>query len=222
MAMDAALRAALLAVDCAALADADKALRVMDAGIRAVKPGAKLVGPARSVRCHEDFLAVIRGLDAAQAGDVLVVDTGGSRRAVVGELFSLEAARRGLAGIIVDGLVRDVRTLRELDLPVYARGLCPTSGTVRDLGKIGCTIVCGGVSVAPGDIVVADDDGVVVASEEHFIKILPAAREVERREAIVRERIAHGVGLIDMTNFNDHISRIERGEASRLAFRLDE
>jgi RraA family protein len=222
MAMDAALRAELLAVDCAALADADKSLRVLDAGIRAMKPGAKLVGPARTVRCHEDFLAVIRGLEAARPGEVLMVDTAGSRRAVVGELFSLEAARRGLAGIIVDGLVRDVRTLRELDLPVYARGLCPTSGTVRDFGAIDCPIVCGGVSVAPGDIVVADDDGVVVASAEHFIKILPAAREVERREAIVRERIAAGVGLIDMTNFSEHVARVARDEASRLAFRLEE
>ena len=101
--MDADLKLALLELDCASLADADKSIRVMDAGLRAINTGVKLVGVARTVRCHEDFLAVIRALDASQPCDVLIVDTQGSSRAVVGELFSLEATRRGLAGIIEIG-----------------------------------------------------------------------------------------------------------------------
>lgn len=220
--MDAALKQALLELDCASLADADKSLRVMDAGLRPINAGAKLVGVARTVRCHEDFLSVIRALAAAQPGEVLVVDTRGSRRAVVGELFSLEATRLGLAGIIVDGTVRDVRTLRTLALPVYARGLCPLSGTVRDLGLLQVPVNCGGVVVNPGDIVMGDDDGLLVGSAEELAALVPLAREIESRETEIRARMAAGRGLVSMTNLGEHVHALERGAASKLAFKLDD
>ncbi|MBK8958493.1 MAG: RraA family protein [Proteobacteria bacterium] len=220
--MDAELRQALLELDCASLADADKALRVMDVGLRAINTGVKLVGVARTVRCHEDFLAVIRALDAAVPGEVLVVDTQGSSRAVVGELFSMEAARRGLAGIIVDGPVRDVSTLRKLALPVYARGLCPMSGTIRELGALQVPVVCGGVAVKPGDIVVGDDDGLIVASAAEFRALLAAARAIEARETVVRARLDAGHDLISMITLAEHVDALQRGEPSKLAFKLDD
>ncbi|MBK6658720.1 MAG: RraA family protein [Proteobacteria bacterium] len=220
--MDAELRQALLELDCASLADADKALRVMDVGLRAINTGVKLVGVARTVRCHEDFLAVIRALDAAVPGEVLVVDTQGSSRAVVGELFSMEAARRGLAGIIVDGPVRDVSTLRKLALPVYARGLCPMSGTIRELGALQVPVVCGGVAVKPGDIVMGDDDGLIVASAAEFRALLPAARAIEARETVVRARLDAGHDLIAMITLAEHVDALQRGEPSKLAFKLDD
>ncbi len=220
--MDADLKLALLELDCASLADADKTIRVMDAGLRAINTGVKLVGVARTVRCHEDFLAVIRALDASQPGEVLIVDTQGSSRAVVGELFSLEATRRGLAGIIVDGPVRDVSTLRSLALPVYARGLCPVSGTIRELGALQVPVVCGGVVVNPGDIVMGDDDGVIVATAAEFRALVPAAREIEAREIEVCARMAAGRGLTSMITLAEHVEALQRGAASKLAFKLDE
>jgi RraA family protein len=220
--MDADLKQALLALDCASLADADKSMRVMDAGLRAVNSGVKLLGVARTVRCHEDFLAIIRALDASAPGDVLVVDPQGSRRAVVGELFSIEAARRGLAGIIVDGTVRDVHMLRTLALPVYARGLCPLSGTVRDLGSLQVPINCGGVVVNPGDIVMGDDDGIIVATADALAALIPLARDIETRETEVRARMAAGRGLVSMLNLAEHVGALERGLASKLAFKLDD
>ena len=220
--MDAALKQALLTLDCASLADADKTIRVMDAGLRAINTGVKLLGIARTVRCHEDFLAIIRALDTAQPGDVLVVDTQGSRRAVVGELFSIEAARRGLAGIIVDGTVRDVHMLRTLALPVYARGLCPLSGTVRDLGSLQIAITCGGVVVNPGDIVMGDDDGIIVATAGALASLVPLARDIEARETEVRARMAAGRGLVSMLNLAEHVNALERGASSKLAFKLDD
>lgn len=220
--MDADLKLALLELDCASLADADKSMRVMDAGLRAVNTGVKLVGVARTVRCHEDFLAVIRALDESQAGDVLVVDTQRSSRAVVGELFSLEATRRGLAGIIVDGPVRDVSTLRTLALPVYARGLCPASGTIRELGALQVPVVCGGVTVNPGDIVMGDDDGLIVATAAEFRALIAAARGIEAREIEVRARMAAGRGLTAMITLAEHVEALQRGVASKLAFKLDD
>ena len=220
--MDADLKLALLDLDCASLADADKSIRVMDVGLRAINSGVKLLGVARTVRCHEDFLAVIRALDASQPGEVLIVDTQGSSRAVVGELFSLEATRRGLAGIIVDGPVRDVSTLRTLALPVYARGRCPVSGTIGELGTLQVPVVCGGVVVNPGDIVMGDDDGLIVASAAQFRALIPAAREIEAREVEVRARMAAGHSLVSMITLAAHVDALQRGVASKLAFKLED
>ena len=145
-----------------------------------------------------------------------------SSRAVVGELFSMEAERRGLAGIIVEGPVRDVSTLRTLVLPVYARGLCPMSGTIRELGALQVPVVCGGVAVNPGDIVMGDDDGLLVASAAELRALIPAAREVEARELKVRALMAGGRSLTSMLSLSEHVEALQRGVASKLAFKLDE
>ncbi|MEM7543044.1 MAG: RraA family protein, partial [Pseudomonadota bacterium] len=128
---DTQLLARLRHLDAASLADADKSIAVMDTGLRPVAPGLKMVGYARTVQCENDFLAVIQALDEAQENEVLVVDSRGSDRAVVGELFSGEAKRRGLSGIVVDGLVRDTNAIAQLAFPVFARGRCPISGTTQ-------------------------------------------------------------------------------------------
>lgn len=220
--MDADLREALLELDCASLADADKGLRIVASTIRPVNAGRKLVGVAHTVRCCDDFLSVIKALDETVAGEVLVIDAGESRRAVLGELFSLEAARRGLAGIVVDGPVRDTRTLQALEMPVYASAYCPCSGTTAALTDTQCIIECGGVPVNPGDIVVGDDDGIVIASADELNELIPIAREIERKETLLRERMAAGRPLVDMLNYHKHAAAVARGDTSQLKFKLDE
>jgi 4-hydroxy-4-methyl-2-oxoglutarate aldolase len=208
----------LLQIEASHLADADKAMRVMDSGVQRLNPGRKLLGPARTVVAREDFMSVMVALEEAQPGEVLVIDTRGSRRAVLGELFSLEAARRGLAGIVVDGPVRDVVTLRQLTLPVYARSQTPLAGTLRQLQPTQVPVNCGGVQVCPGDILLGDDDGIVVANTAELETLLPAAEAIEARERAVIARIQAGENLFGMLNFAEHRANLAAGRDSVLRF----
>ena len=105
-----------------------------------------MVGRARTVRCRDDFLTVIKALEESEPGEVLVIDGGGGTRALAGELFATEAARRKLAGIVIDGACRDTPKLATLQLPVYARWVCPAAGTAQRLGATQQAVSCGGVA----------------------------------------------------------------------------
>ena len=199
-------------LDPAALADADKGIRVLSSDIRPVQTGIQLLGRAYTVRCKNDFLAVIAALEDAEAGDVLVVDTQASRVAVVGELFSLEAARAGLGGIVIDGACRDVSTIRTLEMPVYARASTPVSGTVTALGERQVPIVCGGVVVNPGDIMFGDDDGIIAGSTSELTALLPAAEAIKRTELEVIDRLSKGTSLLSLLNFDEHRESLQAGD----------
>lgn len=210
----------LAQIDTASLADANKQLRVMDTAIRPVRAGLKLIGQARTVRCNNDFLTVIKALAESVAGEVLVIDTEGSRVAVAGELFSTEAARRGLAGLVIDGACRDTARLRTLDLPVYARSVLPLSGTTTTLFETQVPVRCGGVIVNPGDVVFGDDDGLIVATLDDLAAAVPLAEAIQAQEQIILERLAAGEGLLDMLNFDEHVQSVAAGRPSTLRFRV--
>lgn len=155
----------------------------------------------------------------AEPGSALVITTGGGTRAVAGELFASEASRRGLAGIVIDGFCRDLTGLRDIGLPVFARGATPMSGTMRVPPRIAIPITCGGVRVQPGDLVVADDDGVVIASADQLRAALAAAERIERGERALVEGMARGESLASLTNAEEHQRRIAAGQQSSFAFR---
>jgi regulator of RNase E activity RraA len=211
----------LLEVDVSALSDADKTLPVVDPAVRAMIPDVRMAGPAFTVLAEDDHLPVMSALAEAAAGDVLVIAANGGTSAVFGELFATEARRRGLAGIVADGLCRDLRGLRRIGLPVFARGTTPRSGTTVSRSALGATIACGGVEVSPGDIVFGDDDGVLIAAPERIAAALETAELIGRSERAILAAQARGQALHDLTNHREHVAALDRGEASALAFRVD-
>jgi 4-hydroxy-4-methyl-2-oxoglutarate aldolase len=188
---------------------------VLDLGIRALVGGA-FAGPALTVETHDDPVPVLIALGEARPGDVLVVVTNPGSRAILGEIFTAEARRRGVVGIVIDGRCRDLAGLRELGLPVHGRGTDPGTGTLVGGPSHGRPVICGGVLVRPGDIVVGDDDGVVVIPPDRVDAVAERAGEIVRGEAAVLAAIAAGTPLHDLTNVAEHVAALARGEASRL------
>jgi len=152
-------------VPTAELADAADAPIAMDGRIRPVWHGARLAGPAFTVRTGAgQHRAVREAAEQAPAGAVLVVDGGGAAdRALWGDKMSALALERGIAGLVVDGAVRDVSGIEELGFPVFAAAVVPTGPAGRDEpGELEVEVTCGGRTVRPGDFVYGDADGVVV------------------------------------------------------------
>jgi regulator of RNase E activity RraA len=205
-------------VDTTTLADAGKQLRVMDGGLRPLRLGLKLVGRAVTVAAGEDLMPVLDGLARAGAGDVLVVDAGGTPRAMAGELFGSEAVRRGLAGIVIDGACRDSNQLRELPLPFYARGLSPRAAPAQAVPGEPGTVRCGGVEINPGDVLVGDDDGIVVGSPDELVAVIDAAEALQATEASMLASIQAGDSLFSRLDYEQHLARRRAGEDSSLSF----
>jgi len=207
----------LQSVDTTTLSDSGKQLRVMDAGLRPLRTGLKLVGRAITVAAADDLMPVLDGLARAGTGDVLVVE-GGSQRALAGELFGNEAVRRGMAGIVIDGFCRDTNQLRELPLPFYARGFRPLAAGAKAAPGEPATVRCGGVDVAPGEVLVGDDDGIVVGSPEELAAVLDAAEALQATEASMLASIQAGDSLFARLDYEEHLTRLRAGEDSRLRF----
>jgi regulator of RNase E activity RraA len=193
---DAELVAGLREFDTPAISDLMNRLYAMVPEIGVLTdPDLTLAGPACTIKVYPgDNLMVHKSLDIAQRGDVVVVDTSSSAMtAVLGDLISTKARHRGIAGFVVDGLIRDLPAIRALgDFPVFARGVTPKGPLHRGPGEINYPISCGGVVVNPGDIVVADLNGVVSIPQGIAADLLVRLREKAAGEAAYTEAVARG------------------------------
>ncbi|MFI7007084.1 RraA family protein [Streptomyces sp. NPDC050145] len=159
--------------------------QVLDLGIRALwGPGPRLAGPAFTVRCPPgDNLMLHAAIHRAAPGSVIVVESGDLEYALAGGNVCAVAQRRGVAGFVLDGVIRDIAEIREAGFPVYARGVVPIPGAKKAVTPLNEPVRCGGVTIAAGDIVVADEDGVVAVPGERADEILAAARAKLAKEA---------------------------------------
>ena len=148
----------------------------LDPGLRPAWPGARLAGPAFTVRgTGGDNLALHRAVATAPAGHVLVADHHGAQHGHWGEILAVAAQVRGLPGLVIDGAVRDVDELRRLGFPVFARGISITRTGKKHPGILGVPITIGGVQIDKGDLVVADSDGAVAIPASHIQRVLDAS-----------------------------------------------
>jgi RraA family protein len=151
---------------------------------RVSKDGFKMAGSAVTVKVRPgDNLMLHKALDMAEEGDVIVVSNGGDRsHSLMGEIMVRHAEFRKLGGIVLDGPVRDIDTIRTLEIPIYATGTTPAGPYKEGPGEINVNITCGGVSLNPGDLVIGDDDGVVVVPREDLKEVLISAIDFNKKD----------------------------------------
>ena len=173
----------------------------LPSAIKPISSTMRLAGPAFTVATPPGNNLWIHRALAAAAGEVLVVVTSGHYEAGYwGDIMTVAALARGIAGLVIDGCVRDSEAIARLQFPVFARGLS-IRGTKKDTAATGflqAAITLGDVTVEPGDLVVGDADGVVVISRANVVDVFEKARERERREAEVIERLRKGETTLDI------------------------
>jgi len=192
---DEAMLAAFGAASSAQVADCMSRLGGMDAGIRPVWPSPRIIGAALTAWCHSgDNLMLHKALSLAQPGDIVVMNTQGNVvNSGFGELLATSAVKLGVRGVIVDGTVRDADALQALGLPVYSRGLSPNGCNKDGAGEAGAIIACGGVAVRPGDVIIADRDGITVVPLDDAAEVARLAIEQMAREQKRLAEIEKGV-----------------------------
>lgn len=178
--------------------------------IRPIQQDVTIAGPAVTVQCHPgDNLMIHAAVEMCQPGDVLVVTTSSpSTDGLFGELLATSVRAHGVIGLITDAGVRDVKALREMGFAVWSRAVS-AQGTVKaSPGSVNVPVVCGGELVAPGDVVVADDDGVARVGREEADDVLRHARERVVREERTRLKLRDGVLGVDMYGLRELIDKL--------------
>lgn len=177
------------AVPTTAISDVLKGLNNINPAVKPLKDEYKIAGRAFTVKTAVgDNLAVLRAIKEAQPGDIIVVDAkGDTYRAIAGDFVVGMMQTMGLGGLVVDGVIRDIVAIKQLNFPVFARGTTVSSGSKNGPGETNVPISCGGAPVNPGDIIVGDVDGVVVIPQERAEEVLEKAKQKmkadEEREA---------------------------------------
>lgn len=161
------------------ISDTMQGMNNMDPSIKPLKEEYRVAGRAYTVKMPiGDNLNVLKGIREAKPGEVLVIDAkGDTYRAIAGDFVVGLAQTLGIKGIIADGVIRDIVGVKALDYPVFCKGTTVAAGAKSGWGEVNVPISCGGVSVNPGDIVVADADGVVVVPQAIEEEVLKKAKE---------------------------------------------
>jgi 4-hydroxy-4-methyl-2-oxoglutarate aldolase len=195
----------LLGLGTSTLCEASGLPCSLDPALRPVWKGAALAGPAFPVSCRPgDNLGIHVAMERAPRGSILVVDAAGCPAGYWGEVFAVAAEARGIVGLVIDGGVRDIDALEKRCFPVFARSITMRGTTKHRAFSVGIPVVVAGVSIAPGDIVVADTDGVMSIPAAHLDATVKAARARQDKEATFMDRLRNGETTLEILGLTHH------------------
>jgi 4-hydroxy-4-methyl-2-oxoglutarate aldolase len=174
------------------ISDAMNGLNNLAPAIKPLKDEYRLSGRALTVKIPVgDNLAVLRAIRESKPGDVLVVDAKGDQyRAIAGDFFVGMMQTMGIQGLVVDGVIRDIVRIKELNFPVFCKGTAVAASSKAGVGEINVPISCGGTTIQPGDIIVGDADGVVVISQSVEQDVLTKSFDKMKKDQIREENIS--------------------------------
>lgn len=176
------------------LSDNMNRLNAVDASIRPIHKSGKLVGSAFTVKTRPgDNLMVHKAIDMAGPGDVILVDAGGDlTNSIMGEIMVRIAMKNGVEGFIIDGAIRDSGAIHELNYPMYAKGVTHRGPYKDGPGEINVPVQIGGTIVNPGDVVLADEDGIVIVPHEYAESLVEKVRKTMDMERNIMDSIENG------------------------------
>ena len=188
-----------------AISDCMGRFNAMTSDMKPLFKGIRLVGTAVTVKTlAADLAAAFKAIDVCQPGDIIVIDSHESvHTAFWGENMTLSALNRGVIGAVIDGACRDVEEIEKLRFPVICKGVVPNVGAIAGYGAVNVSIQCAGVAVSPGDIVVADGNGVVVVPMDEAAEILQKAQQLLQAEHILQEKIKAGTTIGELVNIDE-------------------
>ena len=196
----------LLTFDSAtcALSDCMGRFGGMAADLRPLSDAIRFAGTAVTARTlASDLAAVFKAIDVSEPGDVVVVDAHGSRdTAFWGENMTISAQNRGVAGAVIDGACRDVVEIRRLKFPLFSKGVVPNVAAIAGYGEVNVRIQCAGQAVAPGDVIVADENGVVVVPAAAAEDLLQRTRRLLETEHVLQERLKGGATIGELVEID--------------------
>jgi len=210
--------AALSKLSTASVADVLNGKGVFSSSIKPIVPGKKVVGKAYTATTPAgDMLTCYWALNKSLEGYVLIIDGGGyTESAIWGSLMTQEAKEKKLAGVIIDGSIRDSDGVRDAGFPVFAITTTPRDGSIRAIGELEVPVTCGGATVHPGDYIIGDDDGVVVIPERLLEKVINGAKDAEEMEKSIQKELKKGKSLYDLFSLDRMVLKKEREDVTLL------